>query len=320
MRLVDNRDNTEPHLNLALEEYLVRNANLREDFLLLYINQPAVIVGKHQNVIEEVNLKYCAQNDIPVLRRISGGGTVYHDPGNLNFSFITEYSKQKFNNYRYFVKPIVGAIRKLGASAELDQNNNIVINGKKVSGNAQFTSRDRMISHGTLLFKANLDALKSVLYVCENRVVESKSTKSKRARITNISDHLRPNYTIELFQDAVENELGNIEKLDIFEFTETQWNEIHKLAEEKYFSDKWNLGLSPECKITYFTSANQIGLKSIHIRKGRIAKLTFEDSNKSETQKIREILIGSYYEYNKINKRISVLSDKQNESINELLF
>src|SRR5690554_2341039 len=155
MIFIDNEGNNDPHLNLALEEYIVRNFK-DKDYLLFYINEPSIIIGRNQNTLEEINQSYVEENGIHVVRRISGGGAVYHDLGNLNFSFITNYDKKSLNNFRKFTEPIINVLQSLEVNAELKGRNDIVADGRKISGNAQFSTAKRMFSHGTLLFDSNL--------------------------------------------------------------------------------------------------------------------------------------------------------------------
>src|SRR5574344_1465054 len=138
MLFVDNEKNYDPRINLAIEEYLVKTMDVeQEPILLFYINQPSIIIGKNQNTIEEINTAYVEDNDIIVVRRLSGGGAVYHDKGNLNFSFITKDDGNSFLDYKKFTQPVVDALAKLGVNAELSGRNDILAEGKKVSGNAQ---------------------------------------------------------------------------------------------------------------------------------------------------------------------------------------
>ncbi|MBL0308364.1 MAG: hypothetical protein IPP77_01275 [Bacteroidetes bacterium] len=149
MILVDNRNNTDPYLNLALEEYLIRHIDCQQDdYVLFYINEPCIVLGKNQSIYKEVNFEYLRNGRLKLARRITGGGTVYHDAGNLSFSFISKFADDKVNNYRYFNRPIVEGLRKVGLKAEMDARNNILLNVKKISGSAQFTDRKNIISHG----------------------------------------------------------------------------------------------------------------------------------------------------------------------------
>ena len=151
MLFVDNRGITDPALNLALEEHVLKNIPSHEDFLLFYVNEPSIIIGKNQNTLEEINSAYVKEHNLHVVRRLSGGGAVYHDLGNLNFSFITNDDGRSFHNYRKFTQPVVEALHKLGVSAELTGRNDIQVGERKISGNAQFVTKGRMFSHGTLM-------------------------------------------------------------------------------------------------------------------------------------------------------------------------
>src|SRR5690625_275930 len=149
VKFIDNKGITDPYINLALEEYVLKNFGEEDTYLLFYINEPSIIVGKNQNSIEEINTDYVDANNIKVVRRLSGGGAVYHDEGNLNYSFITKDDGESFHNFAKFTEPIVKALNKIGVPAELIGRNDLLIKGKKFSGNAQFLTKGRMFSHGT---------------------------------------------------------------------------------------------------------------------------------------------------------------------------
>lgn len=243
MVLVDNRNNTDPFINLAIEDYLVRIGNgAHTDFLFLYINEPSVVVGKNQCLYKEVNFDFLRNDKIKICRRISGGGTVFHDLGNLNFSFVTTFSEDKVNNYKHFNQPIVEALKQIGINAYMDTRNNILCNGKKISGNAQFTNRKSIISHGTLLVNADLETLGPCLKANEF-AVETKAVSSVRSPVINISQLSDKISTApELKEYLVETLMVN----DVFRFTSEQWNEMENLAEEKFKSFEWVYGRSPK--------------------------------------------------------------------------
>ena len=199
MLFIDNKGITDPRINLAIEEYALKNLDINETYLLFYINKPSIIIGKNQNTIEEINQDYVEQNDITVVRRLSGGGAVYHDLGNLNFSFITKDDGDSFHNFKKFTEPVVKALGKLGIQAELSGRNDIVAEGRKISGNAMFSTRGRMFSHGTLLFDSEMEHIVSALKVKKDKI-ESKGIKSIRSRVGNIADFLKEPMTIEEFR------------------------------------------------------------------------------------------------------------------------
>lgn len=163
MLFIDNKGITDPRINLAIEEYALKNLDINETYLLFYINEPSIIIGKNQNTIEEINTKYVEENGIHIVRRLSGGGAVYHDLGNLNFSFITKDDGDSFHNFLKFTEPVTAALKNLGVNAELSGRNDIVVEGRKISGNAQFSTKGRMFSHGTLLFDSEIESVVSAL-------------------------------------------------------------------------------------------------------------------------------------------------------------
>ena len=150
MLFIDNKGITDPRINLAIEEYALKNLDINETYLLFYINEPSIIIGKNQNSVEEINTEYVESNGIHVVRRLSGGGAVYHDLGNLNYSFITKDDGDSFHNFRKFTEPVIAALNQMGVNAELSGRNDILAEGRKISGNAQFSTKGRMFTHGTL--------------------------------------------------------------------------------------------------------------------------------------------------------------------------
>lgn len=250
MKLINNNQITDATLNLALEEWAVRNLDMEnEDYLLFYINRNAIIIGKHQNTIEEINSEYVKEKDIQVVRRISGGGTVYHDDGNLNFSFLTKFSQDSIHNFKKFTEPVVKTLNELGVKAELNGRNDITVDGKKISGNAQFSNTKAMFSHGTVLFNSNLDDVVEALNVKIDKI-ESKGIKSIRSRVANISDYLNENMSIFDFREKLlESIFGTTEDYPVLNLRENQWKEVHELANSKYRNWDWNYGRSPEFNI-----------------------------------------------------------------------
>lgn len=276
MYFIDNKGITDPRINLAIEEYILRNMDIeQDDFLLFYINQPSIIIGKNQNTIEEINTDYVEDNDIIVVRRLSGGGAVYHDLGNLNFSFLTKDDGDSFHNYKKFTQPVVDALGKLGVNAELSGRNDILAEGRKVSGNAQYATRGRMFSHGTLLFDTEIDAVVSALKVKQDKI-ESKGIKSIRSRVANISEFLIDAITIEQFRTAILTSIfGGEEHIRYYELTEEDWANIHALSKERYQTWEWNYGKSPRFNIQKshrFPSGN-IDIR-LEVNKGTIEEVT----------------------------------------------
>ncbi|MBC1229219.1 lipoate--protein ligase [Listeria booriae] len=248
MYFIDNKNVKDPTINLAVEEFILTELDLDEPVLLFYINQPSIIIGRNQNTIEEINTEYVAKNNIKVVRRLSGGGAVYHDEGNLNFSFITKDDGDSFHNFAKFTQPIVEALKKQGVNAELKGRNDLLIDGFKVSGNAQFATKGKMFSHGTLMLDLNLDNVVASLKVRKDKI-ESKGIKSVRSRVANISEFMEQKMTTEAFRDLLLLDLFDVENVkDVKEYvlTEADWEKIHAISEKRYNNWDWNYGKSPK--------------------------------------------------------------------------
>ena len=249
MIFIENEGITDPRINLALEEYALRNFGESDDYLLFYINGPSIIIGRNQNTLEEINDEYVRKNGIHVVRRMSGGGAVYHDEGNLNFSFITNYKKENLHNFKKFTKPVIQVLKQMGVDAEMSGRNDILAEGRKISGNAQFSTGKRMFSHGTLLFNSDLEEVTRALDVKMNKI-ESKGHKSVRSRVANISEFLNDELSVSEFRqrllDGLYRERDNFET---YHLTDDEWKAVHDLRDEKYGNWDWNFGRSPDFNI-----------------------------------------------------------------------
>ena len=309
MYFIDNKGITDPRINLAIEEYVLKNMDIeKDDYLLFYINQPSIIIGKNQNTIEEINTDYVDENGIIVVRRLSGGGAVYHDLNNLNFSFLTKDDGDSFMNYKKFTQPVVDALAKLGVNAELSGRNDIMAEGKKVSGNAQFTTKGRMFSHGTLLFKTDIDAVVNSLKVKQDKI-ESKGIKSVRSRVGNISDFLKEPMTVEQFRmEILKSIFGGEENIQYYELTEEDWTNIHKISEERYQKWEWNYGKSPKFNIQKTERFPQGGVDiRFDVVKGHIEEaVIFGDFfGKGDVEEIQQALKGVKYDRASIEEALA---------------
>jgi lipoate-protein ligase A len=276
MKLIVNT-NTDPTINLALEEYCVRNLDVENEmYILFYVNQPSIIIGKHQNSIEEINKEYVDAKGIKVVRRISGGGAVYHDFGNLNFSFITKYSPEFFHNFEKFTKPVVETLREMGVNAELGGRNDISVDGRKISGNAQFTNLKSMFSHGTLLFNSHIEDVVQALNVKADKI-ESKGIKSVRSRVANITEFLKEEMSIEEFREKITmNVFKEFTNVPTYELSEEEWKEVYRLSDSKYKTWEWNFGRSPEFNIQKVNRFDfgQVDAR-IFVKDGKIKNIKF---------------------------------------------
>ncbi|WP_088042472.1 lipoate--protein ligase [Bacillus sp. EAC] len=325
MLFLDNRGITDPTLNLAMEEYALKNLDPENTYFLFYINEPSIIIGKNQNTAEEINASYVNDNNIHVVRRLSGGGAVYHDLGNLNFSFITKDDGNSFHNFRKFTEPVIEALKELGVNAELSGRNDILAEGRKISGNAQFSTKGRMFSHGTLLFDSNIDEVVNALNVKLEKI-QSKGIKSVRSRVANIKEFLKEDLTIQQFKDllleSIFKELGSIER---YEWTENDIKNIKELAEKRYRSWDWNYGKSPKCNIQQSKrfAVGQIDIR-LEVNKGVIefVKIYGDFFGVGDVADIEQILIGTKFDKQEIENKLSEVDLKHyfgNVSIEEFM-
>ncbi|MBZ6486584.1 lipoate--protein ligase [Priestia aryabhattai] len=299
MLFIDNQKNYDPRINLAIEEYALKHLDINETYLLFYINEPSIIIGKNQNTIEEINTKYVEDQHIHVVRRLSGGGAVYHDKGNLNFSFITKDDGNSFHNFKKFTEPVVEALKKLGVNAELSGRNDLMAEGRKISGNAQFSTKGRMFSHGTLLFDSEIENVVSALKVKKDKI-ESKGIKSIRNRVANISEFLEQKVTVEEFREMLLRYIfEGEENITEYKLTEKDLETIHQISKERYQSWDWNYGKSPKFNLqhSHRFPVGQIDVR-LEVNKGKIDACTIYGDffGVGDVQEVQEKLTGVRYE------------------------
>ena len=240
---------TDTYFNLALDEYVMKNLDVGEDYFILWQNQPSVIIGKNQNTVEEVDVAFAEENGITIARRVTGGGAVYQDFGNLNFTIITNVDDISKVDFKKYVLPVVEALATLGIKAEASGRNDILIDGKKISGNAQRQAKGRLMHHGTLMFDVNIEDMVAVLNASPDKFI-SKAAKSVRSRVTNIKDHLPVGTTLEDFWSQLHNELSNQGKDTEIVLTPEQIAEVEEIATTQYATWDWIYGKSPEFTYT----------------------------------------------------------------------
>lgn len=243
MRYFVNKNRTAP-FNIAMDEWLLTHLKPEAPVFSLWQNDNAVIVGKHQNTYEEVNEAVVKEKNIEVVRRVTGGGAVYHDSGNLNFTFIIPVARPEDVDWKKFVQPMVDALHKLGIPVEITGRNDLMLEGKKISGNAQRYQDGYLMHHGTLMFDVNVDTMVRVLNVSDEKFV-SKAVKSVRSRVGSIKQYA-PHLTIEAFQKALTDELSRQGQDAPIQLTPDQLNDIKTLEKEKFATWDWNYGESPD--------------------------------------------------------------------------
>lgn len=243
-----NNKNQEPWYNLALEEYFLKNTDIDEDIVILWQNKNAVIIGKNQNVASQLNQKYAANQGVSIARRMTGGGAVYHDLGNLNFTFITNYDDGKKNDFKEFAEPIVDALENLGLNAELSGRNDILIEGRKISGTAQAVAGKRIIFHGTLMYDVNTEVLDSVLNVDIGKI-KAKGIESIKSRVTNMKQYLPDDVGINEIKNEILNVISYRNGISEYCLTDYDKMSISELVEKKYHTTEWIFGESGEGEI-----------------------------------------------------------------------
>lgn len=301
MLFINNQNITDPTINLAIEEFAVRHLPADEPILLFYINKPSIIIGRNQNTIEEINTNYVEDKGIKVVRRLSGGGAVYHDEGNLNFSFITANDGKSFSNFKKFLEPIIEALAKLGVNAEVKGRNDILVDDRKISGNAQFATLGKIFTHGTLLFNSNIDEVVNALNVRKDKI-ESKGKKSVRSRVANISEFLQEEMNMGDFRANILCsifDVQSVEEVPEYHLTDEDWVKIHQISKERYANWDWNYGKSPQ-STAVFSKRFPVGVIDLHvvIEKGILeeVKIFGDFFGVGEVTDIENILRGLKYD------------------------
>ena len=295
-----------PHFNMALDEYAIKHLDLNDDLIILYQNEPSVIIGRNQNTIEEINSKYIKDNNIHVARRLSGGGAVYHDLGNLNFTFVTKNTEDSLSNFRKFTLPVIQVLNKLGVNAEFTGRNDITIEGKKFSGNAQYYYREKMFHHGTILFNSDLSIVQEALNVKLDKI-QSKGIKSVRSRVTNVYPYLENKITAEEFKDFLltsileeHNSIGNE-----YILSDEDIKNLDKLVKEKFSTWEWNYGESPDFDIVKFKryQGGKVDLR-LNVKNGIIEEVkVFGDFfGSKDISELENLLISKKYEENTVRE------------------
>lgn len=307
MIFIDNENTYNPSINLAIEEYILRNLVDFPDVLLFYINEPSIIIGRHQNAIEEINRDYVEAHNIHVVRRLSGGGAVYHDHGNLNYSFITRGGKEDVLNFRKFTAPVVSALNQMGVAAELGGRNDILVDGRKISGNAIYSTAQGIVCHGTLLLSADLTRLSDALNPKPEKIT-SKGIQSVRSRVANISEFLSEPIAIEAFRQKLLESIFASEPISQYQLGDNDWTRIHEIVLARYSTWEWNYGQSPEFNIqkTKRFPFGEVDAR-IDVQEGLIKSIQFfgDFFSEYEPTELAEILKGVRYDRDSLAARLN---------------
>lgn len=266
------RTDTDPFFNIAAEEYVLKH--IGEDAFMLWTSTPSVIVGKHQVAVAEANVTYTHRHNIPVIRRISGGGTVYHDEGNLNYSLVVRGEKGRLVDYQKYSSTIISALRNHGLNVSLEGKSNLVVDGLKFSGNAEHVYRDRVLHHGTILFDSDLEQLRNCIRPQHDHY-DDRSVKSRDSMIVNLRDLLPSGTTMEdLKAMIIAKARQELHITEEYSFSEYDREQIGKLVETKYATGDWNYGYSPPYSIRRTIGTNEGSTELfMEVRKGMIASL-----------------------------------------------
>ena len=299
--------------NLATEEYLMNSGVMTPPFMLFYIEKPCIIVGRNQNTVEEINEDYCKQHGITITRRLSGGGAMYQDLGNLCFSFIVPADRQRFGDFKTLVQPIVDALHEMGATgAEVTGRNDIVIDGKKFSGNAMYTRNGKTFCHGTLMFDVDTDAVAGALKVPKDKI-ESKGIKSVRSRVTNLKPYLKPEFQkldTAGFRDELIKRIYHVDDLsqaqiNEYQLTAKDQQAIHQIETDRYRDWNWVFGQSPVFTVKkrkHFDAGTIDARFEVQDGKIQMAKIYGDFFGVEDVYQLEKALIGKPYDVDSITK------------------
>lgn len=314
MRFIYSASNN-PYFNLATEEYFLKSN--KEEIFFLYINEPCIIVGKHQNLLSEINLPFVIENNIKLARRISGGGTVYQDLNNLNFSYLHNCANIEQVNYKKFTYPILESLRDMGLNVEFSDRNDLIIDTKKISGNAMHIFKTRVLSHGTLLFNTNLNQLSAALKNNPQKYID-KSIKSVRSKVTNISDYLSYPISMDEFSLLLFQKIFAISINAVLEpITDSENESINQILKQKFETWEWIFGYSPKYIFkNKFTLLNRIVEFQLLVEKGIIRNV---NSNIDQIENLVyhhafEVLLNVKHDYQKITELLTNHSVIKNHS------
>lgn len=296
---------TDPYFNIATDEYIFKH--LKEDCFMLWRNDNAIIVGKHQNTLAEINVDYVKEKGIKVVRRLSGGGAVYHDLGNLNFSFTHTGENTEMVDFKKYTQPIIDVLQELGVNAKFEGRNDLTIDGKKFSGNAEHVFKNKVLHHGTILYSSEMRDVSGALKINPLKY-KDRAVKSIPKRVTNVSDHLKEPLTLEDFTNKLmDHILLNYPNCKRYEFSEEDLAKIQAIRDEKYATWDWNFGHSPsyDFRQGIRTTGGTLEM-NLNVKKGKItaAKIYGDFFGTQDIQDIEQALINCPHDEAAIRDRL----------------
>ena len=317
-----------PYYNFALEDYLLNSTTHNDDYFFFYIHKPSLIVGRHQNTYSEINYEFIKRNNICVARRISGGGCVYHDKGNLNFSYILNRNNNEALNFKKYCEPILNALNSMGISATLSGRNDLIIDGKKFSGNAEYVNKTKILHHGTIMYDVDIEYLVNAINVSAEKI-QSKSIKSIKSRVVNLIDYMPTKISIEEFKGVLLSQLFKENDIQIYELTQKDISKVKQIATEKFMPTSFNFGNKLEFIYTnskkFDAGIIEIG---ININQNKITemKISGDFFSNLECAELEKLFIDCNYFYEDIKNIIDdinvddYISNLKNEELLEVIF